>query len=199
MQPSYVLSKQALDCSGSEGFNASEKNIHNLTILSIHPWNLRGRAFLPVSPRPYQPFPPFLNLPLSDSVGNWFLIGSFTRMIYTASGRHDLMTPITVLQIISQIDMLLSFKTEDPCTGVQSFILLRCEKVRYMTNNDKKIIVYQVWMYTRHFPKHCICVILFNRNRQEQSFFTEVHRFESEIVFNCFSSVSQLIYSCASN
>lgn len=136
---------QALDFPGHEGLNASEKTIHNLTILSIHPWNLRGRAFLPVLLRPYQPFSPFLNLPLSDSVGNWFLIGSFTRMIYTASGRHDLMTPITVLQIISQIDMLLSFKTEDPCRGVLSFILLRCEGVRCTTNNDKKkIIVYQV-------------------------------------------------------
>lgn len=68
----------------------------NHLVISI-PWNLRGRAFLPASGRPYQPFPPFLNLPLSDSVGNWFLIGSFTRMIYTASGRQDLMTPITGL------------------------------------------------------------------------------------------------------
>lgn len=108
------IQKQSLGLRGSEGCHASEKNSHSLTILSIHPWNLRGRAFLPVSSRPYQPFLPFFNLPLSDSVGNWFLIGSFTRMIYTASGRHDLMTPITVLQIISQIDMLLSFKSKDP-------------------------------------------------------------------------------------
>lgn len=132
------IQKQSLGFTENEGFNGREKNIHNLTILSIHPWNLRGRAFLPVSSRPYQPFLPFFNLPLSDSVGNWFLIGSFTRMIYTASGRHDLMTPITALQIISQIDMLLSFKSEDPFIRVLSFILLRREKVRCMPNNDKK-------------------------------------------------------------
>lgn len=152
MCSSACFQKRSLDFTGKEGRNASEKNIHNLTILSIHPWNLRGRAFLPVSSRPYQSFLPFFNLPLSDSVGNWFLIGSFTRMIYTASGRHDLMTPITVLQIISQIDMLLSSKSEDPFIQVLSFIFLKCGKVRCISNNNKKP-VYQVRTISQTFSQ----------------------------------------------